>query len=77
MGFFFKTPEHSKKSAHGMGYKSDGRKTREKPGNGKQRMLLSSTKLLLDNITDDNENPYAANRRIDNNVYQMFSDGKD
>ena len=37
-------------------------------------MLLDSTKLLLDRENDHKTNPYEAERRIDNNVYQMFTD---
>ena len=71
---FAKKSEYSKEQLQGLGYKTDGRSSREKPGKGKQKMLLDSTKLLLDNQSDDAANPYEAERRIDNNVYQMFSE---
>lgn len=71
---FSKKPNHSTEKARGMGYKTDGRGTREKLGKGKQRVLLDSTKLLLDNAVDTAVNPYEATKRIDNNVYQMFSE---
>lgn len=77
MGFFSKiskAPEQSAEAAQGMGYKTDGRGTRSKVGKGKQRMLLDSTKLLLDNIDDGRTNPFEAEKRVDNNVYQMFNE---
>jgi len=69
-----KKPEYSKEQIQGLGYKTDGRSSRERVGKGKQRMLLDSTKLLLDRQSDNRTNPYEAERRIDNNVYQMFSE---
>lgn len=82
MGFFKRLidrvlgdgPTYSDAQRQGLGYKSDGRGTREKLKGGKQRMLLDSTKLLLDRENDHKTNPYEAERRIDNNVYQMFTD---
>ena len=67
-------PSYSEEQIQGLGYKSDGRGTREKIKGGKQRMLLDSTKLLLDIENDKHTNPYEAELRIDNNVYQMFTD---
>lgn len=66
--------ERSPEEAKGLGYKTDGRGTQEKVGKGKQRMLLDSTKLLLDTSIDEAQSPYEATRRINNNVYQMFND---
>lgn len=66
-------PTYSDAQLRGLGYKSDGRGTREKLKGGKQRMLLDSTKLLLD-MENEKSNPYEAERRIDNNVFQMFTD---
>jgi hypothetical protein len=68
----FKAPDHSKTEARGMGYKSDGRKAREKIKRGNQRMLLDSTKLLLDDTSDEYVNPYDAIKRVDESVYAMF-----
>lgn len=70
---FHRGPAYSDEQIRGLGYKSDGRGTREKLKGGKQRMLLDSTKLLLDIENDKNKNPYEAEPRIDNNVYQMFT----
>lgn len=70
---FGKKPIYNSEQAQGLGYRTDGRGTRERIGKGHQKMLLDSTKLLLDNHYDDPPNPYEAERRIDNNVYQMFN----
>lgn len=70
----FKKPDYTAEQQYGLGYKTNGTSSREKPGNGKQKMLLDSTKLLLDNHIDTSNNPYEAECRIDNNVYQMFAD---
>jgi hypothetical protein len=67
-----KSAEHSKEAAESMGYAGDGRKPRAKIQKGKQRMLLNSTKLLLDNVRDEDNNPYEPVQRIHTNVYQMF-----
>jgi len=67
-------PTYSDAQLRGLGYKSDGRGTREKLKGGKQRMLLDSTKLLLDRENEQKSNPYEAERRIDTNVFQMFTD---
>jgi hypothetical protein len=78
MGLFRKAPDHTKDKVRGMGYKTDGRKTHGKISRGKQRMLLDSTKLLLDNDAYDYVNPYDAVKRMDNSVYDMFyQDGGD
>lgn len=70
-----KKPEHTSKEAAGLGYKTDGRGTRGSVGRGKQRMLLDSTKLMLDTAADEKTSPYEAEKRVDDNVYQMFNDG--
>lgn len=70
---FDRGPKYSDEQLRGLGYKSDGRGTREKLKGGKQRVLLDSTKLLLDIENDKKTNPYEAELRVDNNVYQMFN----
>ena len=70
-----KKPGQTAEKAAFMGYKSDGRAPREKIGRGKQRILLDSTKRLLDNTFDDKINPYEAAKRVDDNVSGMFNNG--
>jgi hypothetical protein len=70
-------PEQTSTAAENMGYETDGRSPRKRIPKGKQRMLTTSTKLLLDNTAFRSSNPYDANKRIDDNVYQMFSQNEE